>query len=292
MEPLSILKILHELPTTRQFKNHWPKHWESETHLMAIINITEDSFSDGGLYIDFRSAIKHASSCINEGAHVLDIGAQSTRPGASEVGAEIEIKRLVPLIKELKLLHPKIPISVDTFNHSVASKVLSVGADWINDISGGRHDPDIFKVISDNGCPYVLTHSRGNSRTMDSLAEYSNVVMDVKNELSNQIEIALSEGIKSNQIIIDPGIGFAKNVDQNLILLRNLEQFVSMQYPVLIGASRKRFIGKVINESDPTKRVFGTAAVASRCVIAGVHFLRVHDVRQISQVIKMTKSII
>ncbi len=283
---------MRELQTTKQFNNYLPEDWESETHLMAIVNITEDSFSDGGLYIDLDSAINHASSCIKLGADILDIGAQSTRPGASDVGAEIEIKRLVPLIKELKTLHPKIPLSVDTFHHSVAEKVLNVGADWINDVSGGRYDPEIFTVIADKRCPYILTHSRGNSRTMDSLATYTNVVNDVKKELSNQIDLAISKGINNQQIIIDPGIGFAKNVDQNLTILKNLEEFLSMNYPVLIGASRKRFIGSVINEPDPTKRIFGTSAVASRCVIAGVDILRVHDVKQIHQVLTMTKSII
>ena len=259
---------------------------------MAIVNITDDSFSDGGNFLDFESAISHASLCVKQGAKVLDLGAQSTRPGASEVGAEIEIKRLIPVIKELKSLHPDIPISVDTYHHSVASRVLNVGADWINDISGGRHDPDIFNVISEYGCLYVITHSRGNSKTMDSLTDYENLVINVKNELSIQIDLALSSGINNNQIIIDPGLGFAKNADQNLILLRNLEQFVLMPFPVLIGPSRKRFIGSVINESNPLKRIFGTAAIASRCVIAGVDYLRVHDTKEISQVIKMTKSII
>ena len=259
---------------------------------MAIVNITNDSFSDGGLFNEFSAAINHACLCIEQGAQVLDLGAQSTRPGASEVGTEIEIKKLIPVIKELKLLHPEIPISIDTFHHSVAHSALEAGADCINDISGGRHDYEIFKVIADYGCPYVLTHSRGDSKTMDSLTNYQNVVIDVKKELSNQINLALSYGINKNQIIIDPGLGFAKNTDQNLILLRNLEEFVLMQYPVLIGASRKRFIGSVINESDPKKRIFGTAAVASRCVIAGVNFLRVHDIKEICQVIRMTKSLI
>jgi len=259
---------------------------------MAIVNITEDSFSDGGLYIDLTSAINYSLFCIKQGADILDIGAQSTRPGASEVGPEIEIKRLVPLIKELKLLHPEIPISVDTFHHSVAEKVLTIGADWINDVSGGRHDPEIFNVVADSGSKYVLTHSRGNSKTMDALTNYTNLVKDVKSELSYQIDLAISKGIKNEKIIIDPGIGFAKNVDQNLTLLKNLEEFVSMNYPVLIGASRKRFIGSVINESDPSKRIFGMAAVASRCVIAGVDILRVHDIKDIYQVINMTKSII
>ena len=259
---------------------------------MAIVNITNDSFSDGGLFIDFDSAVKHACSCINQGAKVIDLGAQSTRPGASEVGAEKEIKRLIPVIKEIKSIHPEIPISVDTYHHSVAKAALNVGADWINDISGGRHDSDIFNVIADYPCLYVINHSRGNSKTMDSLTQYKNVVNDVKNELSIQIDKALSSGIKNDQIIIDPGIGFAKNVSQNLSLLRNIEQFVSMKYPVLVGASRKRFIGSVLNESDPTKRIFGTAAVASRCVFGGVDIIRVHDVKEICQVINMTESII
>ena len=259
---------------------------------MAIVNITNDSFSDGGLFNDFKLAVTHASFCIEQGAQILDIGAQSTRPGADEVGTEIEIKRLIPVIKELKLRHPDIPISIDTYHHSVAQVALDSGADIINDISGGRHDHEIFKVVADYGCQYVLTHSRGTSKTMDSLASYKNVLIDVKNELSNQINLALSSGINNKQIIIDPGIGFAKNVDQNLTLLRNLDEFVNMKYPVLVGASRKRFIGSVINETDPNKRIFGTAAVVARCVIEGVKFVRVHDIKEICQVIKMTKSII
>ena len=283
---------MRELQTTKKFSNHSPNHWQKETNVMAIVNITNDSFSDGGFFIDFESSIKHASLCVKQGAKVLDLGAQSTRPGASEVGVEIEIKRLVPVIKELKLIHPEIPISVDTYHHSVAKTALNAGADWINDISGGRHDPEIFKVIADYGCFYVLTHSRGNSKTMDSLTNYLNLVNNVKNELSHQIDLALSSGINNHQVIIDPGLGFAKNADQNLILLRNLEEFVKMPFPILVGPSRKRFIGSVINESDPKKRIFGTAAVASRCVIAGVDFLRVHDIKEIYQVITMTKSII
>ncbi len=258
---------------------------------MAIVNITDDSFSDGGLFIDLPNAVKHSCLCVERGAKVLDLGAQSTRPGASEVGADIELKRLIPVIKELKLLHPNVPISVDTYHHNVASASLNAGANWINDISGGRHDDEMFNVIADYGCPYVMTHSRGNSKSMDSLTNYKNVVDEVIKELSHQIELALSLGIKKEQIIVDPGIGFAKNVNQNLTILKNLEQIVQLQFPVLIGASRKRFIGSVINESDPMKRIFGMAAIASRCVIAGVDFLRVHDIKEIYQVIKMIKLI-
>ena len=289
---LWILKVLRELQITKQLNSKWPENLENKTKIMAIVNITNDSFSDGGLFIDSKSAIEHASLCIKQGANIIDLGAQSTKPFASEVGPEIEIKRLIPVIKEIKSTHPDIPISVDTFHHSVAKAVLNVGADWINDISGGRHDSDIFNVVADYPCLYVINHSRGNSMTMDSLTKYENVVSDVKNELGIQIEKALSHGVNNNQIIIDPGIGFAKNVNQNLYLLQNIEKFVSMKYPVLVGASRKRFIGSVLNESDPIKRIFGTAAVASRCVFAGVDILRVHDVKEICQVIKMTESII
>ncbi len=259
---------------------------------MAIVNITEDSFSDGGLFIDFESALNHSLLCLKQGAKILDLGAQSTRPGASEVGPDIEIKRLIPVIKELKKIHPEVPISVDTYHHSVASTALNSGADWINDISGGRHDPEIFRVIAEYGCRYVMSHSRGNSKTMDSLSNYKNVVIEVKNELLTQVEMAFSCGVTKEQIILDPGFGFAKNVDQNLTLLRNLDEFVSMKYPLLVGASRKRFIGSVINESDPKKRVFGMAAIASICVVSGVDFLRVHDIKEICQVVKMTNSII
>ena len=166
---------------------------------MAIVNITEDSFSDGGLYFELPSALNHAKSCVKEGAHILDIGAQSTRPGASEVGADIEKKRLIPLIKELKLLHPDIPISVDTFHHSVADNVLNSGANWINDISGGRHDPEILNVIADKGCPYVMTHSRGNSKTMDSLANYTKdfgimaTTSNIINPIGSRIDYFLSD---------------------------------------------------------------------------------------------------
>ncbi len=259
---------------------------------MAIVNITDDSFSDGGLFNDFNSAYQRSCLCLDQGAKILDLGAQSTRPGASEVGSDLEINKLIPLIRELKLTKPESRISVDTFHHSVANQALNAGADWINDISGGRHDPEMFKVIADYGCPYVLTHSRGNSKTMDSLTNYENIVRDVKSELSNQINLALAAGVNHEQLIIDPGIGFAKNVEQNLILLRNIEEFVSMPYPILVGPSRKRFIGSVLNEPTPKNRIFGTAAVASRCVFAGVSFLRVHDVKEIFQVIKMSESLI
>lgn len=258
---------------------------------MAIINITNDSFSDGGLYLDTSSAIKHACLCIDQGAHILDLGAQSTRPGASEVGPKIEIERLLPVIKEIKSIYPDTLISVDTFNHSVAYESLKFGADLINDVSGGRHDPEIFKVVAEFGCPYVLMHSRGNSINMDKLIVYENIIDDVKSELNKQIEKAFNSGVRSSQLILDPGLGFAKNTLQNLAIIKNIEEFVSLPYPVLVGASRKRFIGEIMGEVDPNKRLLGTAVVASKCVNAKVNILRVHDVRETIQVIKLTQEI-
>ncbi len=258
---------------------------------MAIINITNDSFSDGGLFVDTKSAVNHACFCIEQGAHILDLGAQSTRPGASEVGPEIEIQRLLPVIKEIKSIYPETLISVDTFNHSVAYESLKSGADLINDVSGGRHDPEIFKVVSDFGCPYVLMHSRGTSINMDKLIDYENLIDDVKYELNKQIEKAFISGVKNSQLILDPGIGFAKNTLQNLALIKNIEEFVSLPYPILVGASRKRFIGEIMGEVDPSKRLLGTAIVASICVKAKVNILRVHDVREVVQVIKLTQGI-
>ncbi len=258
---------------------------------MAIINITDDSFSDGGLYLDTDSAVNHARLCIEQGAHILDLGAQSTRPGSPEVGPEIEIQRLLPVIKEVKSIFPETLISVDTFNHSVAYESLKCGADLINDVSGGRHDPEIFKVVAEFGCPYVLMHSRGNSINMDKLIDYENIIDDVKDELNKQIDKAFNSGLRSSQLIIDPGIGFAKNTLQNITLINNIEEFVSLPYPILVGASRKRFIGEIMGEVDPSKRLLGTAIVLSKCVNAKVNILRVHDVREILQVIKLTQAI-
>ena len=285
-------RTLPELPITKSNKFILPEIWSNQTCLMAIINITKDSFSDGGLFFDFDSALKHAICCIQQGCKILDFGAQSTKPGALEIGPELEIDRLLPLIKEIKLINPDIFISVDTFHHLVAQKSLQAGADMINDVSGGRRDPRIFEVIAEYNCPYILTHSRGNSITMDSLTDYNNLILDIKLELEDQIDLAIKSGVMKNQIIIDPGLGFAKNVEQNLCILRNIEEFILMGYPVLVGPSKKRFIGSVIGKSEPNKRSFGTAAVVSRCVSAGVNIIRVHDVRENLDVIKMTKAII
>ena len=259
-----------------------------KTKIMGVINITPDSFSDGGMYLDTEKAVKKASDCIRLGADIIDIGGQSTRPGAEILAADEELKRIVPLLKLIRKMFPNQIISVDTFYSEVAKEVLKLGANWINDVSGGRFDPQMFKELAGKKIPIVITHSRGNSQNMKNFSNYKNVVSDVLSELLIQVEKAILEGVSSDQIIIDPGIGFAKNTSHNLELLRNLDVFVNSNYPVLIGPSRKRFIGDVLNEPDPLKRIFGTSAVVCKCVQAKVNFIRLHDIYEMKQIIKMS----
>ena len=258
---------------------------------MGVINVTPDSFSDGGRFLASERALAEAQRQLNKGADVLDLGAQSTRPGAAEVGAEEELRRLLPALNAIRQHCPKALISVDTFLAPVAAKALEAGANWINDVSGGRRDPDLLRVVADAGCPVVLMHSRGDSQTMDQLTAYADVVTEVKAALVERSEAAIQAGVDECQIIWDPGLGFAKTHEQNLQLLRDLEQLAEGPRPVLIGPSRKRFIGAVLDEPRPKARLWGTAAVACRCAQAGAAVLRVHDVGPIVQTLKMSAAL-
>ena len=258
---------------------------------MGVINITPDSFSDGGRFLARERALAEAQRQLSNGADVLDLGAQSTRPGAEEVGAEEELRRLLPALKAIRQHCPEALISVDTFLAPVAAKALEAGANWINDVSGGRRDPDLLRVVADAGCPVVLMHSRGDSQTMDQLTTYTDVVTDVKEALLERSEAAIQAGVDESQIIWDPGLGFAKTHEQNLQLLRDLEQLTEGPKPVLIGPSRKRFIGAVLDEPRPKARLWGTAAVACRCAQARTAVLRVHDVSPISQTLRMAAAL-
>ncbi|WP_320674571.1 dihydropteroate synthase [Prochlorococcus sp. MIT 1341] len=269
----------------------WPKGWGTSTSIMGVINLTPDSFSDGGVCLNPEKALQKATFYLENGASVLDLGAQSTRPGAKEITPEEELKRLIPALKVIRSIHKDSIISVDTFCSVVAEKALEEGADWINDVSGGRRDPNLLRSVAQVRCPYVLTHSRGDSQSMNDFASYDDVVVDVLNELFQLTEKALKSGITVEQIIWDPGLGFAKNTEHNLIILQHLEMFVSEGFPVLIGPSRKRFIGEVLNQSDPLKRNFGTAAVVCRCFQSGISMVRVHDVASIRDTIEMAGKI-
>ena len=271
----------------------WPKDWGTRTAVMGVINLTPDSFSDGGQFNQLDRALAEASRQIASGADCLDLGAQSTRPNSDEVGADEELRRLLPTLRAIRAAHPKVLISVDTFLAAVANQALEAGADWINDISGGRRDPEMLPLIARAGCPFVLMHSRGTSRTMDRCTDYGEhgVVQGVLDELRVATNRAVETGVHRDQLIWDPGLGFAKTTEQNLMLLQNLERLTSAGTPILLGPSRKRFIGAVLDEPRSKARLWGTAAVCCRAVAAGVAVVRVHDVQPIRQVVQMAASV-
>ena len=258
---------------------------------MGILNLTPDSFSDGGDFFNLESALIQVEKLISEGADVIDIGAQSTRPGAEEVGSAIEIKRLIPVLREVRNRFPNIIISVDTFNSDVAFKALLNGANWINDVTGGRRDEEIYSVVSKFNCPFVITHSKGNSQTMNDLTCYENLIEDIIDSLKFLIEKAISKGVKMKNIILDPGLGFSKNTNQNILVLKNLKKFKQLGYPLLIGASRKRFVGEVLNIPNPKDRDIGSMAISCLCSQLNIEIVRVHNVEFNYQIIKMADKI-
>mgnify|MGYP006275033357 CR=1 FL=1 len=267
---------------------------------MGVMNLTPDSFSDGGRIGTVEQAVRQATHMLDHGADVLDLGGQSTRPGAGVVGPERELERLLPALLAIRAAHPTATLSVDTFSAAVAEQALAAGATWINDVRGANHtpearngslrDPAMLALIAQAGCPYVLMHSRGDSGTMDSRADYVDVVHDVRAELEAAAECALAAGVRDHQLIWDPGLGFAKTTHQNLELVRRLAEWSSAA-PLLIGPSRKRFIGAVLEQPRPRARIWGTAAVCSAAVQAGAAVIRVHDVRAMGQVMRMATAI-
>ncbi|NDF61544.1 MAG: dihydropteroate synthase [Synechococcaceae bacterium WBB_3_034] len=278
---------------------------------MGVLNLTPDSFSDGGRLSSVDAVVRQGRRMLAQGAAVLDLGAQSTRPGAAMVGPEEELRRLLPALRALQPLrreHPQLLISIDTFEAAVAEAALAEGADWINDVRGANHtagapggslrDPAMLPLIARAGCPYVLMHSRGTSQTMDALAVYGDVVAEVRGELQAATAVALAAGVRREQLIWDVGLGFAKTTEQNLELLRGVRGLTNpdqpadtFAYPLLVGPSRKRFIGAVLDEPRPRARLWGTASVCALAVAAGARVLRVHDVGPIAQVARMAAAI-
>ena len=271
---------------------------------MGVLNLTPDSFSDGGRLASSEAVVPQARRMLAQGAGVLDLGAQSTRPGAQMVGPQVELERLLPALEALQALrrdHPSLLISIDTFEAEVAEAALAAGADWINDVRGANHspeapngtlrDPAMLPLIARAGCPYVLMHSRGTSQTMDGLARYDDVVAEVRQGLLQATETALAAGVRPEQLIWDPGLGFAKDTEQNLALLRGLAVLAADGVPLLVGPSRKRFIGAVLEEPRPRARLWGTAAVCSQAIAQGARILRVHDVGPIVQIARMADAL-
>ncbi|KAI8355198.1 Dihydropteroate synthase-like protein [Mortierella sp. GBAus27b] len=275
-------------------------HWDAKTLVMGILNATPDSFSDGGDYSTVESAALRAQQLVEDGADIIDIGGMSTRPNAPEITEEEEIRRVVPVIQLLRARGFDTPISVDTYRASVADKAIEAGADLINDISAGERDPAMYSVMAKWNVPVCLMHMRGDSKTMMTKTDYgadSNLMREISKELNRSAQKAIAAGVHRWNIIVDPGIGFAKNSDQSLQILRRLPEMIEdsgsplVGYPCLVGPSRKGFIGQLIHQPDATKRTFGTAAACTASVAGGSHIVRVHDVKEIRDVIKVSDAI-
>ncbi len=248
--------------------------------IMGILNLTPDSFSDGGQFQSDGEAINFALHMVEEGADIIDIGGESTRPGSKRVNAEDQKQRVISVITELnKGLPQHVIISIDTTLSEVAEAALIAGAGMINDISAGRDDPDIMKLAARKKCPYVIMHMQGTPETMQDKPAYDDVVEEIRNFLLQRSEEAQGHGIENKNIIIDPGIGFGKTKEHNLELMANLQRFVDTDYPVLLGSSRKRFMGSICKDASPDNLTGGTCASTVMGINAGVKLFRVHDVQ-------------
>ncbi|MCS6909790.1 MAG: dihydropteroate synthase [Anaerolineales bacterium] len=276
--------------------------WGRQTYVMGIVNVTPDSFSgDGLLQSDdwVAQAIAHGEAQVAAGAHLLDVGGESTRPGSQPVSLEEELRRVIPVIRELAR-RVSVPISVDTYKAEVARQALAAGATIINDVWGLRLDPDMARVAAESGAMLVLMHNR--SRPKDAVQEarlggryvgvhYDDLIADIRRELMESVEIALRAGVAHERIILDPGLGFGKTVEQSLEIVRRLAEFKALGYPLLVGPSRKSFIGYTL-DLPPDQRAEGTAAVVTLCIERGADIVRVHDVPLISRVARMTDALV
>lgn len=247
--------------------------------IMGILNRTPNSFSDGGLYLEESRAEMQALRMVEEGVDIIDIGGESTRPGSQRVEADEQIRRVVPLIERLRTALPtSILISIDTTRVEVAKAALEAGASILNDISAGRDDPEMFKLASEKDAPIILMHMQGTPETMQLNPSYTDVVLEVRDFLLERAAGAQAAGIRRERIIIDPGIGFGKTKEHNLALMAGLERLVETGYPVLLGASRKRFMGSICAQAEPKELLGATCATTALGVKAGVRIFRVHDV--------------
>jgi len=274
LKPLQIRKVIFD--------------WTETPYLMGIINVTPDSFSDGGEVDTVEKALKRAELLLKEGASILDIGGESTRPFSDPVPEEIEIKRVLPVIKAIRENFPEAIISVDTYKAKVAELALKTGADMINDISGCQFDKKMIDVAKDFQCPIVIMHIKGTPKTMQINPYYENVIKEIKAYFYERIDFLTNKGIAFEKIILDPGLGFGKTFQHNLEIIKNLEEFKEFKRPILLGPSRKSFIGEIVKK-PPKERDGGTAGFAIYSYFKGVHFLRVHNVSLINDVLKTFK---
>jgi dihydropteroate synthase len=250
--------------------------------VVGVLNVTPDSFSDGGRYTSPDAALAHAMEMHRAGADLIDVGGESTRPGAQRVEPAEECRRVLPVIRELAAAG--VPLSIDTYRATVAAAALEAGVSVVNDVSGGLADPDMAAVVREAGCPWVLMHWRGHSEHMQELAHYADVVKDVRDELLARVDAAVAAGVAEEQLVIDPGLGFAKTGEHNWALLAGLDSLVEVGLPVLVAASRKSFLGALLADPDGTRRPVddredATTALTAYCALRGVWGVRVHEVR-------------
>ncbi len=258
---------------------------------MGILNVTPDSFSDGGLHLSLEAALSHAHHMIEQGADIIDVGGESTRPGAQRVCAEQQLQRVIPVIKQLKQEIPAhIPISIDTTSHSVAEAALNSGARMVNDVSAGRDDA-LFKLVAERRVPYVLMHMQGVPQTMQDDPQYDDVVDEITSFLLDRAQAAQAAGVKKESIIIDPGIGFGKSRQDNLDIIAHLQDLTDTGYPVLLGASRKRFMGAICPIENHSELVGATCATTAFGVLSGVKLFRVHDIKENRQALDVAWAI-
>jgi dihydropteroate synthase len=260
--------------------------WGDRTYIMGVLNVTPDSFSDGGRFERVDAAIDRAVQMVAAGVDIIDIGGESTKPGALPVDEATELARVIPVIegirKHREIQH--VPISIDTTKATVARMAIEAGADIVNDISGGQFDDRMFETVAQLEVPYILMHMRGTPATMTQMSDYDDVVSEILAFFERQIECAIAAGIDRDRIMLDPGIGFAKKYHQSIEIIRQLDRFQSLDLPLLVGVSRKSFIGKILNQPDPDRRLWGTAAACCAAIASGADLLRVHDVAEIVDV--------
>jgi dihydropteroate synthase len=260
--------------------------------VVGILNITPDSFSDGGEFLDPGAAAEHAATMLDEGADILDVGGESTRPGSDPVSQEEEIQRVIPVLERILSVRPEAVISVDTYRSVTATAALEAGASLVNDVTALRGDPRIASVIQEAACPVILMHMQGEPKTMQKQPHYEDVVREVRDFLAERAEYAVAAGIRPENVILDPGIGFGKNLDHNLDLLRNLDAIVDLGFPVLIGASRKSFMEKITGVQEARDRVSGTVATTVLAYERGATFFRVHDVRANREALAVAEAVL
>jgi dihydropteroate synthase len=260
--------------------------------IVGVLNVTPDSFSDGGEYLDPERAAARAAAMLDEGAQIIDVGGESTRPGSDSVTAEEEARRVVPVIEKILAERPGAVVSVDTYRSGTAGAALRAGARVINDVTALRRDPGLTGVVAEARCPVILMHMLGEPKTMQRDPRYGDVVREVREFLAGRAESAVAAGVEEENIILDPGIGFGKTLEHNLALLNHLDSIVELGFPVLVGVSRKSFIGKLTGVEDPRERLFGTVAANVLAYERGATLFRVHDVRPNREALEVARAVL